>query len=377
MTIPAVDAVALTRDLVRMDTINPPGREQECARSVAAVLEGAGFRVREHEYAEGRTSLIAHAGGDADRPPICLTGHLDTVPLGARAWAREPLAGERDGDQLYGRGSSDMKSGIAAMVAASAGLAARLEGTPGVVLVLTAGEETGCDGAFAMARQGGVLGRAGAVVVGEPTANRPVVGHKGALWLEARTRGVTAHGSMPEQGVNAIYKAARVVAALESFRFSTPPHGLMGQATLNVGMIRGGLNFNSVPDEAVISVDIRTVPGVDHAALVGELQAWVGDEAELSPLLDVGPVFTEPAQAWVQEVFDVVTPILGERPDERSVTYFTDAAALMLAYGGPPTVILGPGEPQLAHQTDEWCSVRRIEESVAAYGELIRRWCGL
>src|SRR4051812_28818045 len=111
------DAVEMTRVLVQMDTINPPGRERECARSIGEVLEQAGYAVREHEYAEGRTSLIARAGGDADRAPLCLTGHLDTVPLGTRPWARDPLAGERDGDRLFGRGSSDMKAGIAAMVA--------------------------------------------------------------------------------------------------------------------------------------------------------------------------------------------------------------------------------------------------------------------
>ena len=117
--------------------------------------------------------------------------------------------------------------------------------------MITAGEETGCEGAFHLL-QDKALGRAGAVVVAEPTSNYPFVGHKGAFWLRAKATGVTAHGSMPDKGVNAIYKAARAVGKLEAFRFQNPPHDLMGQATLNVGTIRGGLNINSVPDEATV-----------------------------------------------------------------------------------------------------------------------------
>jgi len=98
-------------------------------------------------------------------------------------------------------------------------------------LVITAGEETGCQGAFHLAQKSGALGRAGAVVVGEPTSNYPLVGHKGAFWLNARTRGVTAHGRCRKKASNAVFKAARAVAILEKFRFSNPPHPLMGQAT--------------------------------------------------------------------------------------------------------------------------------------------------
>jgi len=215
------------------------------------------------------------------------------------------------------------------------------------------------------------------VVVGEPTSNYPFVGHKGAFWLNARTNGVTAHGSMPEKGVNAVFKAARAVAVLERFLFSNPPHPLMGQATLNVGTIRGGLNINSVPDEAVIGIDIRTVPSVRHAQIKADLARQLGVDVELETLLDLESVYTAPEDPWVQEVFDVMQSILGKRPEPRAATYFTDAAALNLAYGTPPTIILGPGEAPLAHQTDEYCLVERVAESVGAYEEIARRWCNI
>jgi succinyl-diaminopimelate desuccinylase len=102
------DAVALTKSLLRFDTINPPGRERDCARFAGAMLEEWGFRVEYHEYADSRTSLVARAGGSEAKLPLCLTGHLDVVPLGARQWSRDPFSGETDGDRLYGRGSSDM-----------------------------------------------------------------------------------------------------------------------------------------------------------------------------------------------------------------------------------------------------------------------------
>ncbi|HEX4985894.1 MAG TPA: M20 family metallopeptidase [Burkholderiales bacterium] len=371
----ATSAIDLTRRIVRMNTINPPGQEEQCARHLGALLEKAGFATRYHEFSPGRASLVATIGGSAERPPLCFTGHIDTVPLGAARWKMDPFAADTDGGRLYGRGTSDMKSGVAAFVVAAVNLAGKLQRTAGLELVITAGEETGCQGAFHLAQTSGALGRAGAVVVAEPSSNYPFVGHKGAFWLNARTRGITAHGSMPEKGVNAVFKAARAVAELEKFRFDDPPHGLMGQATLNVGTIRGGLNINSVPDEAVIGIDIRTIPGLSHARLGTELQRRLGPDVELETLLDLESVYTEPAHAWIRDVFDVMQPILGAPPEPRVAAYFTDAAALNMAYDSPPTVILGPGEAQMAHQTDEYCELDRIGQAVAAYEEIARRWC--
>ena len=372
-----VDPRALTRELLAFNTINPPGMERACARHLGALLEPAGFRVALHEYAEGRTSLVARIGGDASRPPICFTGHMDVVPLGAAKWSRDAFAGETDGDRLYGRGSTDMKGGIAAFVAAAIELAPELARGPGVVLVITAGEEIGCEGARFLADRR-LLGEAGAIVVAEPTANYPYVGHKGLAWFEIETHGVTAHGSMPEVGDNAIVKMARVIGDLEGFRFPVESHPVMGRPTMNVGTIRGGLNTNSVPDEACITLDTRTVPGVDHGHLCKSLESLLAPRgASVRKIVDVPALYTEPQQAWVQEVFEACTPVLGERPRPQTITFSTDGADLKRGFGGAvPAVILGPGEPRLAHQTDEWCSIGRIEQSVDLFRTLMRRWCG-
>jgi succinyl-diaminopimelate desuccinylase len=375
MTAFATDSVALTRALVRFDTVNPPGAESHAADYLAALLEGAGARVSLHAFAPGRCSLIAAFGGAADRPPLAFTGHLDTVPLGARPWARDPFAGEVGEGRIWGRGTTDMKGGLAAFVAAVLNVAPHLAGTAGVRLILTAAEETGCEGARGLIAADAPLGPVGALIVGEPTGNRPLVGHKGCLWLRAVARGVTAHGSLPHLGVNAVCRAARAVVAMESFSFATASHPHLGRPTVNVGYLHGGANINSVPDRAEIGLDLRTVPGQDHAALRDDLYAHLGADLDLETLVDTPGVWTNPADPWIAEVFRVTAAITGEQPSIAGAPYVTDASLLKPALGGVPTVILGPGEVEMAHQTDEYCRIDRLEAAVAIYEELIRRWC--
>ena len=371
---PLEDAVSLTRDLLRFDTVNPPGRERDCAHRAGSLLEEWGFSVQFSEYEEGRTSVIARAGGSDSRAPLCMTGHLDVVPLGTRKWSKDPFSGEADGDRLYGRGSSDMKAGVAAMLIAARTFAKKLNGTPGLVLVLTAGEENGCIGSRHLATLPRLMGKAGAIVVGEPTSNYPMVGHKGSIKFHAAFTGVSAHGSMPQLGVNAIYKAAKAIAKLEEFQFGVKEHPVMGLPTMNVGTVEGGSGVNLVPDLAKIGVDIRTVPGVDHEALLSRLKKLLG-EAELTVFADSRAVWTEPDEEWVQRVFGICKPILKETPVARTAPYMTDAANLRKVYAGAPAVVLGPGEAAMAHQTDEYCNMERIRQSVAIYEALIRDWC--
>ncbi|MGE3571991.1 MAG: M20 family metallopeptidase [Burkholderiales bacterium] len=371
----APDPVALTRQLLRFDTVNPPGCERDCARLAGGMLEEWGYKVEYHEYDDARTSVIARAGGSDAKPPICFTGHLDVVPLGSRAWSKDPFAGESDGDRLYGRGASDMKAGVAAMLLAAKSFAGKLAGTPGVVLVLTAGEENGCIGSRHLAALPKLMGRAGAVVVGEPSSNYPLVGHKGSLKFHAHFRGVSAHGSMPELGENAIYKAARATAQLAEFDFGVAPHPVMGGPTLNVGTFEGGSGVNLVPDSAAIGVDIRTVPGMDHAALRARLAGLLGKDAQLDVFSDLEAVWTEPDEAWMRRVFEICRETTGVAPEPRTAPYMTDAANLRKAWPGAPTVVLGPGEAAMAHQTDEYCSMARIAEARAIYEAILSDWC--
>ncbi len=381
---PQPTTLQLTRDLLHFNTINPPGMERDCARHLGKLLEGAGFEVAYHEFASSRTSVIATIGGKQEKPPICFTGHIDIVPLGAAAWTRDPFAGETDGDLVYGRGSTDMKSGIAAFVMAAIKLAPHLADKPGLTLVLTASEELGCEGAKYLASEK-LLDRAGAIVVAEPTANYPYVGHKGLIWVEIETRGKTAHASMPEQGDNAILKMAKVVADLEHFNWKhhcgVDCHPVMGKPTMNIATIHGGLNTNSVPDAVKLTVDMRTVPGIDHVHLCHSIETLLGGRGTLRKIVETPPLYSEPDE-WIESVFATATPFIDGKPTPKTIMFSTDGADLQRGYaasgcGNVPTVVLGPGQPELAHQTDEWCSIKRLDESVEIFERIMRDWNGL
>jgi succinyl-diaminopimelate desuccinylase len=370
-----IDAVALTRELVRIPSVNPPGDEEACARYLADVLRGAGFEVALESFGDKRYNLVADMPGTRPGKPIGFTGHLDTVPLGAAPWRHDPHAGEVVDGRLYGRGASDMKAGIAAFIAACERAGEAVRAGAGVQLLLTGGEETGCDGARALA-----AARAGTplahelclLIVGEPTANYPCVGHKGALWLSGTSTGKTAHGSMPEQGDNAIYKAMRAVDALRDFPVGQHTHPLMGHATLNVGTFHAGLNVNSVPDRAQFTVDIRTVPGMKHACLCTRLNELLGGSATLRPIVDVPPLGTDFDAPALRSVLEACAPYHAGPLVPKTVPYFTDGSTLGPLTGDPPVVILGPGEPHMAHQTDEYCEVARIAAAVDIYTAILQ-----
>ena len=370
-------ALEITRALVHFDTRNPPGDELACANYLADLLDNFGLEVKPYEFAPNRRSLVARLKGRGEKKPLCFGGHIDVVPLGTKDWTVDPFGAEVIDGKLYGRGTTDMKGGIAAFVHTALTIAnAGHAGAADIELAICAGEETGCEGSFHLAKVG-ALSEAGAIVIAEPTSNYPIIGHKGALWLKVQTKGVTAHGSMPEVGVNAVYKAARAVTSMEEHRFNVDAHELLGKSSLNVGTFHGGLNLNSVPDQAEFTVDIRTIPDHDHGEILAAIKDRIGDEAAIESIIDVEGVHTPHTNEWMQEVFAIMEPLLGERIEPRGAPYFTDAAALTPAYGGPPTVILGPGEMHMAHQTDEYCPVQHIEQAAEAYLTIARRWLEL
>ena len=366
--------VELTRNLIRMDTINPPGNEEPAARYLGELLAGAGLHVSYPRLGENSTGLIASIPGKASQLPLVFTGHLDTVPIGDAPWDSPPHDAEIKNGCLMGRGASDMKSGIAAMTVAALHLAQEPEGEGGVVFVFTAGEETGSEGAIQM-KESSVLPReAGAIVVAEPSGNIPLLGHKGALWLECMAKGKSAHGSMPDLGDNAIYKAARAAASLEDFFSSAEVHPRLGKPTVNVGTFIGGSKINMVPDSARFRVDFRSVPGVDHAALFEDVKIHLGPDIEIERLLDLPGISTPFGDPWIIRVFDIMARIEGSRPEPGYVNYFTDASVLTPALNNPPTLILGPGEASQAHQTNEYCVVEKIGRAVEFYQEIARDW---
>jgi succinyl-diaminopimelate desuccinylase len=369
----SIDVISLTRKLLSFSTVNPPGNEQEIALFVGQLLEENGFKIEYHTLETNRLTLIATKGLINSIPPIVLTGHFDTVPLGAKQWTEDPFSGTiRDG-KIFGRGTSDMKGGLAAMICAAS--EAFQESVPpgGVRLIFTAGEETGCHGANHLAETGYDLGKASAIIVGEPTSNVPAIGHKGALYLKVSASGKTAHSSMPELGDNAIYKVAKAITKIENFRFHADKDDLHGLPTINVGMISGGKNLNSVPDHAEFTIDIRSTSKISHSEILERLSLELGEEVTIEKLVDLQPVSSSESAPFVQLVYAVcgIDPDKGIYP--KSLPYVTDGAVFQQVYGGVPTVILGPGQPEMAHQTDEFCYTTKIEEAVTIYKNIILR----
>lgn len=373
------ESVELTRSLIAFDTINPPGRETQCARFVGDLLNAAGVAHEVREFGPERANLIARIeGADATLAPLVLTGHLDTVPLGSQQWSIDPFRAEIVDGRLFGRGASDMKSGVAAMITAFVRVHARLQRLDrGVVLLLTGGEEVGCQGAVALREHmPAALGAASGMIVGEPTSNQLAPGHKGALFMRATTRGVTAHSSMPQQGVNAIYAAARAVTKIETLGMPPAEDAFMGAPTINVGMIRGGLNANSVPDHAEFTIDVRSGPQPTHAETLRSVRERLGSDVDVQPFIEMPAVYTAPTDAFAATVAAATRRVMGARAGVAgsAIPFFSDASVLQPHYRCP-TVILGPGEPGTAHQTDEFCFVDRIREAEQIYFAVIQSWC--
>ncbi|NOR76291.1 MAG: ArgE/DapE family deacylase [Draconibacterium sp.] len=367
-----IDVISLTRKLISFNSINPPGNEFEIAKYVGNILAKNGFIVEYPVFAENRLHIIAERGLSRITPPIVLSGHLDTVPLGAKQWSVNPLAGEIVNGKIYGRGSSDMKAGIAAIIVAA--IESFNNGSPkgGVRLIITAGEELGCQGAQHLAKTYKNWGEASGLIIAEPTANIPAIGHKGGLYLNVSTTGVTAHSSMPELGVNAIYKAAKAISIVENFNFDAEIDSLLGMPTINVGKMSGGMNLNSVPDHAEFTIDVRSTTKVNHADILKKLKGEMGDDVNIEILVNLNPVSTKENEPFVQLVYDACEVDRTKSEFPKSLPYLTDGSVLQSAFSGVPTIILGPGQPEMAHQTDEFCYIDKIVEVVEIYKTIIK-----
>lgn len=369
-----MDLLTLTKKLLSFNNINPPGNEEGIARYVAGMLAENDFKVRLPEFEQGRLHLIAEKGLSADKAPIVLSGHFDTVPLGNNKWSHDPFGGEISEGKIWGRGSSDMKSGVAAMILAAIDAFKHDVPEGGVRLIFTAAEELGCIGVQQLMRAIDSHGKASAVIVGEPTGNIPATGHKGAIYLNVVTSGKTAHSSMPHLGDNAIYKAANAILKAKDFRFETEDDPLLGYPTINVGKMNGGLNINSVPDHAEFTIDIRSTSKTDHKKTLKRITEELGKDTRLEVLVDMTPVFTFEDDPFVQLVYKICGIKKGSDGFPRSLPYLTDGSVLQKVYGGAPTIILGPGDPEMAHKTDEFCHVSKLEESYRIYREIILKW---
>lgn len=354
------DVTSLAQALLRLETA---GRNEDTARDVIApILESAGLHVMSVPWQPARSNLIATWNGGGR---LVLSGHLDTVPCSETDWKRDPFLGEIDGDRIYGLGASDMKGGVAAITRAAVDAARR--GATGFTVVLTSGEETGCEGAAVVARTD--LLRPGSVfVIGEATGNSLRYGHKGATWLTLTAHGRAAHASRPELGTNAIEKLSDAIRDLR--RLDSTRSAMLGQRTTSVGMVDGGTQPNLVPTCARMTVDVRTVPGSGSDA-VREILARYGD---IESLIDIDPVWADPGTELSGELREAVALVTGDvqQPGGAAgVSYFTDASRLDATRAR--SYVLGPGDIDEPHSTDESVSISNLDQAAEIYGAIIDR----
>lgn len=370
--------VRLCADLVRFNTANPPGNERIAAEYVAAYLAPLGFTSEYLHHDAERATLVARRKGAGRVPGLVFNGHLDVVPVGGQAWRYPPFAGEVAAGRVWGRGSSDMKGGVAAMLAAIRSVVeSGIELGGDLVFAATAGEEHSMIGAYAVAGSG-LLGDVQAIVISEPTSNCLGLAERGVFWLELTTYGKTAHGSTPHLGVNAITMMAPLLAEIEALDFPFTVHPVLGPFTRSINTIEGGVKTNVVPDRCVVTVDMRTVPGQDHDAMRAQIAAWLAEHERRDPgfraTFDVHfaiPAVDTPADhPAVTRFVTAATRGLGRAPEPAVVRFATEAAIFVPALN-IPTIIFGPGDPALAHQPDEYIDIPPMVTAAQAYAEAI------
>lgn len=364
----------LLQNLIRIPSVNPDGDpgtdqtgERACAEYVRDFLSSLGAEVELREVLPGRPNVIGRIPSRTAKKKILFAPHLDTVAVAGMTI--DPFGGEvRDG-RIWGRGASDTKGSMASMLWAIQEERRHLEsGEWEIWFAGTMGEEAGQHGARALAAQE----QFDFVIAGEPTDLKTVHAHKGSTWTQLRTRGKAVHSSRPHEGENAIYKMVEVVRYLQltvagEFRNQADP--LLGEPTLSVGGIRGGIKTNIVPDFCEIDVDIRTVPSIGTREWADEFQDRLKKEF---PGLETFVPMCSPA--LLTSADHPMVELLAEIGAERTTApWFCDAC--VFAEKGMAAAALGPGSIAQAHTIDEFISVEDLEKGEVFFRKLLRKLC--
>ena len=371
--------VDLTKAMVAVDTRNPPGNEAPIEGVIRDALAARNPEWQSVEPKPGRLSLVAalpHPEGPSpDRPTLIVNGHLDVVPVNRDAWSHDPFDPQVKDGRLYGRGTADMKGGIAAAICALDALD-RAGRAPGCNLVfhLVADEERGGRwGTQALLEAGLIQGDA--CLVPEPTDLELCVAERGLYQTRIHIAGRPGHGSRPREGVSAIQHAAQVVLALHAADYGGVAHPLLGQPTANVGTIEGGTTFNTVAEACVVGLDRRVLPGATAESTEAEIAAKI-EQAGIEGLryrfeMDTfGEASEMPADdPWVKQVGDAIARATGRTPGVIGMTFTTDAR-FVRNQARIPTVVCGPGLIDQAHGDDEYVSVDRLVDAAASFAEL-------
>lgn len=397
--------------LIEIPSVNPMGRnvsgpeffEGRVSDWLMSFFDSFGARCERIEVLPGRDNILARYDAGEDRPTILWDAHQDTVPV--EGMTIDPFLPKIDQGRIYGRGSCDVKGGLAAMLYAFRRLCLeRPPNAPNVVLSCSCDEESTAQGIVHVVRYWTASERASRLlqtkpdgaIVAEPTELDIVVAHRGVTRFKIHTRGKACHSSDPTQGVNAIYRMAKVLTHLEQYaellRQTTIPHPLCGGATLSVGRIDGGISVNVVPDHCYVEIDRRIIPGEDPLVARRQIEEYLRSKVDFdlefeTPWIEcvalsdadnswLASGLLSAMRQWDEELrCGGDLPMCGERK-VMGVAYGTNASTLCEA--GVPSVVFGPGSIAQAHTKDEYIDQSSLEKAAEVYYRLCceRSWIG-
>jgi len=368
----AGDLQKLVCELVAIESVNPDlvatgSGESKIAAFVASWLAAEGLAVQVVEPVPGRASVIGVLAGAGGGTSLMLNAHMDTVGAGGMKDPFAPIV--REG-RVYGRGAYDMKGSLAAiMIAAREAKKLKLHGD--VIVAAVADEEVASVGTAAVLKRV----EADAAIVTEPTEMRLCLAHKGFAWLEVETRGVAAHGSRPDLGVDAVGHMGRIlteVLKLDRRLHAGRGHLLLGTGTIHASLIEGGQELSTYPARCVVKLERRTIPGEDGASALREIEEVISAARKEDPALEASarllmerPPSQLGADSFVTEAVEkAATEELRRKPEVIGVAYWMDMALSNAV--GIPTVAFGPsGEG--AHADVEWVDLASLETCVQVY----------
>ncbi len=368
--------IRLLRELIAIPSVNPCFDDGTGEVALADFLEtyarNAGLEVQRQPVLEGRDNLLIRVQGRGSET-ILLEAHMDTVT--AKGMTIPPFDPQLRDDKVFGRGACDTKASLAAMLQAMVEVARQGSPPKTVWLAAVVDEENAFQGVQHLLASGF---RADYGIVGEPTELQLVIAHKGTVRGTIATRGVGAHSSQPEQGVNAILNMAKVLISLERYdtELRVRPHPLVGSPTLTVTVISGGRGLNLVPDFCQIGIDRRTLPDEDPLTAWDEVRQFLQSQPEL---LDLTLEIAQPTlEHWGMEVSADSLPVqqlktacqkVGLTPQLKGVHYTTDASELVRC--DIPAVVFGPGNIDQAHTAEEWVKIEQVVTAQKIFEALI------
>jgi len=363
----------LLQGLIQIKSVNPPGNENQIANFIKKFLLKNNIHSELVPLEEGRSSVIAKIEGKEERN-ITLCGHLDTVKAKEEDWTKPAFQGLIENGKMYGRGASDMKGGVAAILYAAALLKRRgIVPKKTIQLTLTADEEWGYRGAKNLV-DGGYFDRTDFLIITEPSNLQVSTGEKGELWIKAKFYGKSAHGSTPEVGVNTIIPGSEfVVNITEKYEKIFEADPFWGKTTMNIGQFHGGVQVNIVPNYSEIQLDFRVISEEDKEKAV-ELVRKTGEEIAKKYKVRSAeeifnyhpPIFTSPDNHYVEKFLQAA----GVR--EVIITKYCTDGATIIPIKKMPFIIFGPGDIAQAHQNDEYIELESLYRAVDIFVEFLK-----